>query len=243
MPRFVIRPIVCTSLLLFGAIAAQAQTVTEVKAADQIVIHGLGEVRLLGVEGLGQPPVGTREGNCAETTRTMVYGLIHAKQVRLVTDAKAQQRPGLAMHRYLYLPDGRMLNSVVLETGCARLAAGAEDLQFGAMLKSIAANAQMYNRGIYAPTDASGASAPARPYTAPAPRPSGLTLASFNRISLGMSFADVNSILGSGKELSRFESTSFTATSFQWETSDGSGNVMISFHDGKVNSKHQYGLK
>jgi endonuclease YncB( thermonuclease family) len=240
MPRFAMRLIVSASLVLFGAIAAHAQVVTEVKTADRLMVHGLGEVRLLGVEGIGMTPSGERELQCAESARKMVYGLIHAREVRLVVDDKVKNQPALAMHRYLYLADGRMLNTVLLQSGCARLASGYERLQYGAMFKSVADHAQANNRGLYG---ASGAVAmPAAPATS-ASGPSGVTLAAFNRITLGMSFADVHAILGTGKETSRFESSSFTAASFQWDTSDGLGFIMISFQNGKVDTKNQFGLK
>jgi hypothetical protein len=241
MPRFLLRPMVSASFLLFGAVAAHAQVVTEVKTADRLMVHNLGEVRLLGVAGINLTPSDPVEARCAETTQKMVYGLIHTKEPRLVVDDHVKNDPALAMHRYLYLPDGRMLNTVLLESGCVRLAPGYEKLQYGAMFKSVADHAQAYKRGLYG---AAGAvTMPAAPAIAASRPASGLTLANFNRITLGMSFADVNAILGSGKEISRFESSSFTATAFQWEEPDGIGNAMISFQDGKVSSKHQFGLK
>jgi hypothetical protein len=234
------RFVISASLVLFGAVAAHAQVVTEVKTADRLMVHNVGEVRLLGVEGPSLTPSGELEIQCAESTRKMVYGLIHTKQPRLVVDDKVKNQPALAMHRYLYLPDGRMLNTVLLESGCVRLAAGSEVLQYGAMFKSVADHAQRNGRGLHGGGAVAMAAAPA----ASAPRPAtGITLAAFNRVTLGMSFADVYAILGTGKEISRFESSSFTATSFQWDHPDEIGTVMISFQDGKVSSKHQYGLK
>jgi endonuclease YncB( thermonuclease family) len=223
-------------LVLFGAVAAHAQVVTEVKTADRLMVHGVGEVRLLGVEGVGLTPDGDLEKQCAESTRKMVYDLIHAKEVRLVVDDKAKELTDFAMHRYLYLPDGRMLNTVLLESGCARLAAGTDYMQYGAMFKSVANHAQANGRGLYAGN--------ARALVASAPRPAtGVTLAAFNRVTLGMSFADVYAILGTGKEISRFESSLFTATSFQWDHPDGIGTIFIGFQDGKVSTKNQFGLK
>jgi hypothetical protein len=234
------RLIISASFVLFGAIAAHAQVVTEVKTADRIMVHNLGEVRLLGVEGVSLTPTSDLEMQCAESTRKMVYGLIHTKEPRLVVDDKVKNQPALAMHRYLYLPDGRMLNVVLLESGCARLAAGYESLQYGAQFKSVADHAAAFKRGLYSTGGA--VTMPAAPAVS-APRPSGVTLAAFSRITLGMSYADVIGILGSGKEVSRFESSSFTATSFQWDASDGTGTAMVSFQDGKVSSKHQFGLQ
>jgi hypothetical protein len=235
------RLIVTASLVLFGAVAAHAQVVTEVKTADRLMVHGVGEVRLLGVEGVGLTPDGDLEKQCAESTRKMVYDMIHAKEVRLVVDDKMKGLPDYAMHRYLYLPDGRMLNTLLLQSGCARLSAGTDLMQFGTMFKSSADYAQVTGRGLYATRAATGA--PAAP-VASAPRPAtGVTLAAFNRVTLGMSFDDVYAILGTGKEQSRFESSMFTATSFQWDHPDGIGTIMIGFQDGKVSTKHQFGLK
>ena len=242
MSRFVIRPIVFASFLLSGAVAAHAQVVTAVKAADHLVVHNFGEIRLLGVKGLGTPAPGTPEAQCAETTRAMVYGLIHTKEVRLVLDDRAKKQPALAMHRYVYMPDGRMLNSVVLETGCARLAAGVDELQFGAMFKSLATHAQNSKRGLYGAPGAPMTMPAASASAAPRPAPS-VSLASFNRITLGMSLADVNAILGAGKETSRFESSSFTVTTFEWSASEGLASIIIGFQNGKVSTKHQFGLQ
>ena len=191
------RLIISASLVLFGAIAAHAQVVTEVKTADRLMVHGVGEVRLLGVEGVGLTPSGPLEVQCAESTRKMVYDLIHAKVVRLVVDDKAKNLSDFAMHRYLYLSDGRMLNTVLLESGCARLAAGTDYMQYGAMFKSVANYAQANRRGLYA------GNAPAAPLAIASRPATGVTLATFNRITLGMSYANVIGILGSGKEISR----------------------------------------
>jgi endonuclease YncB( thermonuclease family) len=248
------RPILSAFLVLFGAIAADAQVVTEVKAADQLVVEGVGEVRLLGVDALGKSTI-ERERNCAETTRGVVQGLVHAKEVRLVIDAQAG-RPGLAMHRYVYLSDGRLLNTVLLETGCARLASGYENLKFGAMLERASENAQMNNRGLYSvyqgpPTPA------ASPfwvpnYTASVPRPAGnvvrrvdrVTAANFDRIRVGMPYSIVVEILGRGEEVSRTETESFVVTSYEWKASDGVGRIEISLNkDNRVESKRRYRLK
>jgi hypothetical protein len=110
------------------------------------------------------------------------------------------------------------------------------------MFKSVADHAQANSRGLYSATG--GLATPAAPAATSAPRPAtGVTLAAFNRVTVGMSFADVYGILGTGKETSRFESSSMTITAFQWEHPDGFGNILITFHNGKVDSKHQFGLK
>jgi endonuclease YncB( thermonuclease family) len=247
-------------LVLFGAIAADAQVVTEVKAADHLVVQGVGEVRLLGVDALGNA-TGERERKCAEITHGAVQGLIHAKEVRLVADDRVRPQPGLAMHRYVYLPDGRLLNTVLLESGCARLASGYESLQFSATFERVARDAQMNNRGLYGviagiPAPAAPASSESRPankvvpapnvpyYTAPLPRPAGslplgrshgikvpaVTADNFDLIRVGMPYSIVVEILGKGEEVSRTETESFVLTSYEWYASDGAGKIEIRFN-------------
>ncbi len=101
-------------LVLLGAIAADAQVVTEVKAGDQLIVEGVGEVRLLGVDALGQSTI-ERELNCAATTRDVVQDLIHTK-----ASPPGDRRQGLAARArdasLCVSSDGRLLNTVVLET-------------------------------------------------------------------------------------------------------------------------------
>lgn len=63
----------------------------------------------------------------------------------------------------------------------------------------------------------------------------------YNRINIGMSSEAITKILGKGTELSRSELAGHTTVMYQWTRSDG-GNIFVTFQDGKVISKAQYGL-
>ena len=64
----------------------------------------------------------------------------------------------------------------------------------------------------------------------------------YNRINIGMSSETITQILGKGTELSRSELAGHTTVIYQWTQSDG-GNIVVTFQDGKVISKAQYGLR
>jgi hypothetical protein len=63
-------------------------------------------------------------------------------------------------------------------------------------------------------------------------------LAEYERIVLGMSLSEVQTILGRGTEINR----STTIATFVWTNSDGSGMTTV-FEKGKLKSKEQSGLK
>jgi hypothetical protein len=77
------------------------------------------------------------------------------------------------------------------------------------------------------------------------PEPSGgVTLANFNRVKTGMTYAEVSEIFGGPGDLSM--ETEIVGTKmeiYSWRAAVGFGNVTISFTDGRVASKAQLGLK
>jgi hypothetical protein len=74
------------------------------------------------------------------------------------------------------------------------------------------------------------------------PRPPVVKRDHFNRITEGMSYADVERIIGvPGEELSRSSLAGTTTVMYQWTNSNGTGmNAM--FQGGKLVTKAQYGL-
>lgn len=88
--------------------------------------------------------------------------------------------------------------------------------------------------GLNSLRSSSDATEPARP---------GVTLAGYNRIQDGMSYAQVVQILGkSGQEISSNNIAGFKTVMYQWD--DGSfGNMNAIFQNGALTSKSQLGLK
>lgn len=77
------------------------------------------------------------------------------------------------------------------------------------------------------------------------PRPSGgVTLANFERVKTGMTYAQVSEIFGAPGDLSM--ETDIVGTKmeiYSWRAATGFGNATISFRDGRVASKAQFGLE
>lgn len=86
--------------------------------------------------------------------------------------------------------------------------------------------------------------APAPP-AAPATPVSGVTLANYNRLEKGMSYAQVVAILGEpGTELSRSFIANITTVMYQWMGQGSLGaNMNAMFQDDKLISKAQLGLR
>lgn len=103
--------------------ATQVATVVKVVDGDTLRVSlggGTRSVRLLGIDA----PEKSRSGRAAEffadEASAFVRGLAQGRTVRLEPDplADAEDRYGRAL-RYVYLPDGRMLNEVILDEGYA----------------------------------------------------------------------------------------------------------------------------
>lgn len=77
------------------------------------------------------------------------------------------------------------------------------------------------------------------------PEPSGgVTLANFKRVETGMTYAEVTEIFGRPGDLSMETELAGTKMEiYSWRAKMGFGNVTISFTDGRVASKAQFGLK
>lgn len=73
-------------------------------------------------------------------------------------------------------------------------------------------------------------------------KPSGITMAQYNRIQMGMTYRECVAVFGKeGEEMSRTEIAGQTNAIYAWKNTFGS-NVTISFGNGKVISKAQFGL-
>lgn len=69
-----------------------------------------------------------------------------------------------------------------------------------------------------------------------------LSLAKYNQLKDGMKYEEVTAILGEGVEMSKTEIMGSNVVSYQWRGSEFS-QITLSFQNGKMNSKSQYGLK
>jgi hypothetical protein len=75
----------------------------------------------------------------------------------------------------------------------------------------------------------------------PAEKP--VTLSEFTRVSTGMSYVEVEKIIGFlGTEQSRSELAGITTVMYSWKNDDGS-NMNAMFQDGKLVTKAQFGLQ
>ncbi|MFC1688094.1 hypothetical protein ACFL07_00355 [Pseudomonadota bacterium] len=88
-------------------------------------------------------------------------------------------------------------------------------------------------------TDSSGKFVMPQSIAAPAPV---VTMAEFNRIENGMTYAQVRQIIGaSGEEISRSDLAGYTTVMYTWTNSNGS-NMNAMFQNGGLITKAQFGL-
>lgn len=75
--------------------------------------------------------------------------------------------------------------------------------------------------------------------------PPTITMEEYNAISPGMTFQEVYDIVGGpGEVTSEIELSSYTSVTREWQGTGGSFSyAAVTFDDGKVRSKHQYGLE
>jgi len=129
--------VIFTSLLclLFSAVLAtaapaQCGRVTWVHDGDTIEVAGIGKVRLLGIDvperkTSPRDRYFTRQGvtpstlrNIHAMARDLVIELSYGQSISLTTEHPTHDAYGRLL-AYVTLPDGRMLNRILLEKGCA----------------------------------------------------------------------------------------------------------------------------
>ena len=92
------------------------------------------------------------------------------------------------------------------------------------------------NNSVRSNSNASASSTPAST--------AGVTMANYNRLKTGMTYAQVVQILGKeGTELSRNEMAGYETVMYQWEGDSWGSNMNAMFQNGKLIQKAQFGLK
>lgn len=92
------------------------------------------------------------------------------------------------------------------------------------------------------PADYGGSPSP--PTTTPAPGGVTITLSEFDQLQPGMTYERVVAIVGGeGTVQSQYESGSFNSISYEWKGEDEFSTALVSFQDGGLNSKNQFGLE
>lgn len=88
------------------------------------------------------------------------------------------------------------------------------------------------------PTASGGAAETSAPASAP-----GVTMAQYNRLENGMSYAEASEILGSpGTEMSSSDLGGIKTTMYMWEGTSPGANMNAMFQNGKLIQKSQFGL-
>jgi len=87
--------------------------------------------------------------------------------------------------------------------------------------------------------------APKTEAPAPSPEPSrAVTLANFGKVQTGMTYSEVSDIFGGPGELTaQSEFGGFKNEIYSWAPDKGFGSVTVTFMNGKVQSKAQFGLE
>jgi len=149
--------LVLIGLLLAAGVAAEPRSgrVERVYDGDTLVVAGIGEVRLVGIDApehaaSERDAYYLRRGIAAATLRRVaaraksyVQQQAHAKLVRLEPGSAGRDRYGRLL-AYVYLPDGRLLNRLLLDEG---LAVVYRRFDFAQKPDFLAAEAQARQRG------------------------------------------------------------------------------------------------
>lgn len=95
-----------------------------------------------------------------------------------------------------------------------------------------------------APTEPPAVNVPDYPPAAAAAPASAVTMANFNRVRTGMTYAQVVAILGEPTELmSEAEVAGQRSSVFMWKADNWLGNATLTFSNGTVMAKAQVGLE
>jgi endonuclease YncB( thermonuclease family) len=148
--------------LLENSLKYQSIKVTGMVSVDLLVVEGDRKVALIGIEGPLRPAFKSvvrdehgfivHEREDATTpfeveAMRFVYDLVKDQLVRLEFDAERRSDNG-AMWAYVYLPDGRMLNEVILAQGYARLKLRMPNFKYAERFRSAYQESRRNMRGL-----------------------------------------------------------------------------------------------
>ncbi|HDQ39465.1 MAG TPA: nuclease [Desulfonatronum sp.] len=111
--------LVCVVCMLWAALLhAQEARVRWVPDGDTLHLADERKVRLMGIDAPEMATDRDPEQYYARESREFLQRLVEGQEVRLETDTREQDRYGRIL-AYVYLPDGRMVNEVLVEQGFA----------------------------------------------------------------------------------------------------------------------------
>ena len=122
--------------------------VTRVIDGDTAVLEGGARVRFLGIDAPEMEQDGHPADFLAHQSKDYVVELIQGKTVRLEYDRERYDRYGRLL-AYLYLPDGAMVNLVVVRQGLARVYSQAPNLRHQETLNAAQQEAMAAGRGLW----------------------------------------------------------------------------------------------
>jgi len=136
---------------LLTALQAQpgAATVTKVIDGDTIVVNIAGSeyrVRYIGVD---TPESTTRQECFGREAARFNRSLVNGQTLRLEQDVNDTDRFGRLL-RYAYLPDGRMVNEVLVREGYALARSYPPDVKYQERLRAAEREARQAQRGLWA---------------------------------------------------------------------------------------------
>jgi len=124
---------------------AQTATVTRVVDGDTVVLSGVGKSRLIGID---TPEVYGGIECYGREASAYAKRLLAGRRVRVRPGAERRDRYGRALV-YLWLPDGRFVNELLVAGGWARTLEIAPNVRYGAVLRRRAAEARAARRGLW----------------------------------------------------------------------------------------------
>jgi micrococcal nuclease len=126
----------------------QEARVTRVIDGDTVELAGGARVRFLGIDAPEMGRDGRPADPFAHQSKDYVAGLIQGKTVRLEYDRERYDRYGRLL-AYLYLPDGAMVNLLVVRQGLARVYSQAPNLRHQETLNAAQQEAMAAGRGLW----------------------------------------------------------------------------------------------
>ncbi len=122
--------------------------VTRVIDGDTAELEGGARVRFLGIDAPEMARDGRPAEPLAQQSKDYVVELIQGKKVRLEYDRERYDRYGRLL-AYLYLPDGAMVNLLVVRQGLARVYSQAPNVRHQEALNAAQQEAMAAGRGLW----------------------------------------------------------------------------------------------